>query len=150
MFDPANGGSIGFAHEPGPASPSSSPLFDAIPHRQSTRADYDGRPVSPRDLDLLASAATDPGVDLVLLTDRPRIDRLRELVTTGNSAQMADPAFVRELKAWLRFNPHAALRSGDGLYSVASGNPSLPDWLGPRAFDWLSTPLRKTRATPRR
>ena len=137
LFDPAYGGSIGFAHEPGPASPS--PLFDAIPHRQSTRADYDGRPVNPRDLDLLASAATVPGVDLVLLTDRPRIDRLRELVTTGNSAQMADPAFVRELKAWLRFNPHAALRTGDGLYSVASGNPALPDWLGPRAFDWLSS-----------
>ena len=130
MFDPADGGSIAFAHEPGPAS--SSPLFDAIPHRQSTRADYDGRPVSARNLDLLATAATAPGVDLVVLTDRPRIDRLRELVTTGNSAPMADPAFVRELKAWLRFDPRAALRSGDGLYSVASGKSPLPDWLGPR------------------
>jgi hypothetical protein len=52
---------------------------------------------------------------------------------------MADVAFVRELKSWLRFNPAQALRTGDGLYSVASGNPALPDWLGPLAFDWLSS-----------
>jgi hypothetical protein len=68
-----------------------------------------------------------------------RIDAVRDLVLAGNDAQMADAAFVRELKAWLRFNPARALRTGDGLYSVASGNPALPDWLGPTAFDWLST-----------
>ena len=143
-FESGNGGSIAFAHEPGPPEPS--PLFNAISHRQSTRAEYDGRAVSPRDLAMLAKAAVVPGVDLVLLTDRPRIARLRELVTTGNSAQMADPAFVRELKLWLRFNPRQALRSGDGLYSVASGNPALPDWLGPRAFDWLSTPASQNKS----
>ena len=135
-FDPAGAGTVAFDFAPGPAIPS--PLFDAIPHRQSTRAEYDSRAVSPYDLDVLTKAAAMPGVDLVLLTDRPRIDRLRDLVIAGNSAQMADVAFVRELKSWLRFNPRQALRSGDGLYSVASGNPPLPDWLGPQAFDWLS------------
>ncbi len=29
------------------------------------------------------------------------------------------------------------MRTGDGLFSVASGNPSLPAWLGPRVFDWV-------------
>lgn len=67
------------------------------------------------------------------------MDRIRDLVVTGNSAQMADPVFVSELKSWLRFNPRQALRTGDGLYSAATGNPALPDWLGPRAFDWFST-----------
>jgi len=136
-FDPANGGAVLFDFVSG--STARSALFDAIPHRQSTRAEYDGRAVSPGDLATLAQAAAVPGVDLVLLTDRPGIDRLRDLILTGNSAQMADPAFVRELKAWLRFNPHEALRRGDGLYSVASGNPPLPDWLGPVAFDWLAS-----------
>jgi hypothetical protein len=88
---------------------------------------------------LLANAAAVTGVDLVLLTDRARTDALRDLVVTGNTTQMADVAFVRELKSWLRFNPAQALRTGDGLYSVASGNPALPDWLGPLAFDWLSS-----------
>ncbi len=136
-FDPANGGAVVFVSQAGPAVPSA--LFDAIPKRQSTRSEYDGRAVPPAVLNQLAQAASVPGVDLVLLTDRPRIDRLRELVVAGNSMQLADPAFVRELKAWLRFNPRQALRSADGLYSAATGNPALPDWLGPLAFDWLAT-----------
>lgn len=136
-FDPADGGAVTFEFGIGPAAGSA--LFDAIPKRQSTRALYDGRAVSATDLDLLVKSAAVPGVDLALLTDRPRMDRLRDMVMAGNSAQMADAAFVRELKSWLRFNPRQALRTGDGLYSVASGNPALPDWLGPRAFDWLST-----------
>ncbi|MEG3147862.1 nitroreductase family protein [Sphingomonas sp. RT2P30] len=137
LFDDSGAGEIGFAHHAGPRAPSA--LCDAIPRRQSTRADYDGRPVAAADLAALGRAAAVPGVALVLLTDRPHLDRVRDLVVAGNSAQMADPAFVRELKAWLRFNPRAALGHGDGLYSVASGNPALPSWLGPRAFDLFVT-----------
>ena len=136
-FDPANGGTVAFDHAPARAVPSA--LFEAIPRRQSTRADYDGRAVGAAELAVLAKAAAIPGVELVLLTDRIRIDHLRDLVLAGNSAQMADPAFVRELKSWLRFNPRQALRTDDGLYSVTTGNPTLPDWLGPLAFDWLAT-----------
>lgn len=136
-FAPAAGGSVVFTYTPGRATPSD--LFDAIPRRQSTRADYDGRPVRSGDLDRLIKAASMPGVDLVVLTDTPRIERVREIVLEGNSAQMADPAFMRELGSWLRFNPRQALRTGDGLYSAATGNPALPDWLGPRAFDLLTT-----------
>ncbi len=135
-FDPSGNGSVLFDFEAGPAL--QTPLFDAIPHRQSTRGDYDGRPVSSAVLAALVNAAGVPGVDLVLLNDRPRIERLCELVVSGNSTQLADAAFVRELKSWLRFNPRSALRTGDGLYSVASGNPALPDWFGPAAFDWLA------------
>ncbi|BBK31253.1 Tat pathway signal protein [Allostella humosa] len=136
-FDAADGGSVVFSAGAGRAA--ASPLFDAIPARQSTRAEYDGRPVSPADLDRLAAAAAVPGVDLVLLADRARMERVCDLVVAGNGAQMADPGFLRELKAWLRFNPRQAMQAGDGLYSVASGNPTLPAWLGPHAFDWLVT-----------
>jgi len=132
-FNPANDGTVTFAFGGGP--PGDAGLFDAIPRRQSTRAEYDGRQVGAADLQTLTAAAAMPGVDLVLVTDRPQIERLRELVVAGNSAQMADAAFVRELKFWLRFNPRQALESGDGLFSAASGNPSLPTWLGPRLFD---------------
>ena len=112
-------------------------LFDAIPFRQSTRADFDGKAVSAADLQTLAAAAEVPGVDLILITDRPQIDRVRDLVVAGNSAQVADAAFVRELKTWLRFSPREAIKSGDGLFSAATGNPTLPAWLGPRVFDWV-------------
>lgn len=89
-------------------------LFDAIPQRQSTRSDYDGSTVSPDDLTLL-QAVTVPGVDLALITERSDIARLSDLLVAANTAQMADPDFVAELKHWLRFSPHAAMTTGDGL-----------------------------------
>jgi hypothetical protein len=131
-FDPAAGGGVAFRFEAAP--PTSAELFGAIAQRQSTRAEYDGRPVSAAVLEALARAAATPGVALVLLTDRPRIDRVRDLVVTGNSAQLADPAFMRELTRWLRFNPRDAMASGDGLFTRASGRPAIPSWLGPLLF----------------
>lgn len=135
-FNPLDKGSIVFDFAAGLSEASA--LFDAIPKRQSTRADYDGRPLSAADLRTLA-AATVPGVDLVLITDQPQIERVRDLVVSGNNTQMADAAFMRELKSWLRFNPRQAAESGDGLYSAASGSPTLPSWLGPRALDLFLT-----------
>ncbi len=83
--------------EPAPAF--RSPLFEAIPERQSTRAEYDGRPVSPADLVLLEQAVAGSGVRLLLLTDKQAMESVLEYVVQGNSAQMQDPAFVSELKA---------------------------------------------------
>jgi Nitroreductase family len=136
-FDAREGGAVRFDFSAGASRDVA--LCDAIPHRQSTRADYDGSAVSAADLATLARAAALPGVDLILLTDRARINQLRDLVVAANTAQMADPAFVAELKHWLRFNPLRASRTGDGLFSATSGNPDLPDWLGPRMFDWAFT-----------
>lgn len=124
----------------GTGAPPPSDLFDAITTRQSTRGDYVGGNVGATDLQALRLAAgAVAGVDLILITDRPRIDRVRDLVVAGNTAQIADPAFMRELKAWLRFNPRQALMTGDGLFSATSGNPVLPTWLGPFAIDLVFT-----------
>ncbi|MGV1914250.1 Acg family FMN-binding oxidoreductase [Rhizobium sp. 22-785-1] len=119
----------------GDAPPGDPALFDAIAKRQSTRADYDGRRVSAADLKRLETAAAVPGITLVVLTEPSVVAPVRDMVIAGNDLQMGDPAFIRELKAWLRFSPRQALRLGDGLFSAASGSPSLPDWLGPKLFD---------------
>lgn len=134
-FDPAHGGSVMFTFGNGP--PADPALFDAIPRRQSTRADYDGRPVGTADLRSMADAAAIAGVDLILVTGRAGMEQIRDLVVAGNSAQMADPAFMQELKSWLRFSPRQALEAGDGLFSAVSGHPALPAWLGPDLFDWM-------------
>jgi nitroreductase len=134
-FDPANDGAVALTFGGGPSAPAA--LLDAIPKRQSTRADYDGRSIGTGDLKTLASASVMPGVNLILITERPMMDRVRDLVVAGNSAQLADPAFIRELKTWLRFSPSEALETGDGLFSSTTGNPTLPTWLGPRIFDWV-------------
>ena len=134
-FDPAGDGSVAFRFKDGSAVESA--LFAAIPMRQSTRAEYDGRQVSPGDLWLLTEAATVPGVDLVLLTERTLLGQMRDMVVAGNAVQMADTDFMRELLTWLRFNPCQAMATGDGLFSATSGGPTLPAWLGPRAFKWF-------------
>jgi len=132
-FNPANDGSVVFEFTTGPSTPSA--LSDAIPRRQSTRTEYDGRPIPVADLKSLAEASAVSGIDLILLTEPRQIEPVRDLVIAGNTAQMADAAFLRELKTWLRFNPRRALASGDGLFSAASGSPNLPTWLGPFVFD---------------
>jgi nitroreductase len=130
-------------------------LFAAITRRRSSRTDYDGGAVSAAVLRDLRAAAITPGIDLVFLTGAAELARFRNLVLTGNVLQMADPAFLRELKHWIRFNPRAALASGDGLFSAASGSPVLPQWLGPALFDQTFTAAsendkyaRQLRSTP--
>ncbi|MFZ5748089.1 MAG: Acg family FMN-binding oxidoreductase [Pseudomonadota bacterium] len=115
----------------GAVAPHTDPLFDAIAKRQSTRADYDGSTVAPADLEQLVRAAAVPGVRMVLLTERSVLNRARDLIVAGNDAQMADAAFVAELKHWMRFNPAMAMAHGDGLFTGCTGNPSMPGWIAP-------------------
>ena len=123
-----------------PTPAESSPLFKAIPSRQCTRGDYDGKPVSNEELGLLERAGTSSAVRLLLLTERQAMERVLDHVVHANTAQMADAAFVKELKAWIRFNGADAVRTLDGLFSVSSGNPEIPTWLGGLAFGWFFTP----------
>ena len=132
-FDAVGRGMVSFIFENGPGADLA--LMDAIPRRQSTRAEFDDRQVGSDDLCALVAAAKTPGVDLILVTDRSGIDGVRDLVVAGNTTQMADPAFIHELKSWLRFSPRQAMISGDGLFSASSGNPALPEWIGGIAFD---------------
>jgi hypothetical protein len=122
-----------------PDAPLASPLFQAIPERQCTRGDYDGQPLRAAELALLAQAGSGPGVQLLLLTERPMMERTLDFVVQGNTAQMKDRAFVDELKAWIRFSASDAVRRGDGLYAASSGNPSLPAWLGRPMFNLFFT-----------
>lgn len=134
------GAAFVFSGPSGSADPAVADLCKAIPLRQSTRSLYDGRPLASDILDTLAERTRADGVDVVLLSERSVLDRVRDLVIAGNDQQMADAGFVRELKQWLRFSPQAAMDRGDGLYAPASGNPPLPDWLGPLAFDLAFKP----------
>jgi hypothetical protein len=116
------------------------PLFQAIATRQCTRGDYDGQPVSTQELRLLERAGTGQGVRVLLLTARAATEKVLEYVVAANTAQMADPAFVAELKSWLRFGAAEAERSGDGLFSGTTGNPDLPRWLASPLMGLFLTP----------
>ncbi|MFN3548866.1 MAG: Acg family FMN-binding oxidoreductase [Mesorhizobium sp.] len=131
-FDPGGDGRLAISLQQGPAG--TDELFEAVPRRQCTRSDYDGRPVSAEELTALETAADIDGVRIVYLLDKTQIETALEHVIAGNTVQMEDGAFVEELKHWLRFNDGQALETRDGLYSAASGNPTLPGWLARMVF----------------
>lgn len=113
------------------------PLFEAIPRRQSTRGEFDAKPLSNDELKLLETVGSGNGVQVLLLTDKQAMEQVLGLVVQGNTAQMRDPGFVRELKGWLRFNGGQAAREGDGLFAGSSDNPTAPSWLGGLMFDFF-------------
>jgi hypothetical protein len=99
--------------------------------------------LSSEELKRLEAAGTGNGVRLRLLTDRESMEKVLEYVVQANTAQMNDPAFVEELKAWIRFGDEEAVRTGDGLFARSFGNPSVPRWLGSLLFNVLFTTKRE-------
>ncbi|HCR67248.1 MAG: Tat pathway signal protein [Oceanicaulis sp.] len=117
-----------------------SPRFDVIPQRQCTRLEYAGSALSAEERARLIAAVEQGGqVSATVFDGAADKTRLTELIIQGNSAQIADPAFVRELRDWIRFNEAEAARLRDGLFAASSGNPQLPGWLGRRLFGLVFT-----------
>lgn len=115
-----------------PSATASSPteLFEAISSRQCTRQAFDNTPVAFEDLTKLELAGTGRGVRAVIVTDPSQLGSIGDLVAEGNVAQLTDRSFRRELLSWIRFNPTTALRTGDGLATRCTGNPSIPTMIG--------------------
>ncbi|HSL45394.1 MAG TPA: twin-arginine translocation signal domain-containing protein [Anaerolineales bacterium] len=111
-------------------NPQSNPLFEAIPLRQNTRSEYNGRLIKRDDRDQVLALPLEPGVVLRFALNPNDMETILEYVNQGNLSQYADEAFVDELISWLRFNKKEALSWFDGLYSRCSGNPEVPRWLG--------------------
>lgn len=128
-----------------PGTPVASLLADAIPWRQCTRAPYDGRQASVDDLLLLERAASGKGVIPILITDKNRLATVAEFVAQGNTVQLRDPRWRKELIAWIRFNEREARRTLDGLWSRTSGNPEMPRALGELLLRVVLTPRAQNR-----
>jgi len=117
-----------------PAPPEEGALFNAIPERQCTRSAYDGTRLTSEEVSLLEAEANVHGV-AAIWREGAEVELILDLVIAGNTRQMDNPAFVAELKEWIRFNGAQAARTGDGLYAAASGNPTMPEAVGRILFD---------------
>lgn len=132
IFDVTGDGLIRISFTP--CEVEATPLFEAIAQRQCSRTEYDGQPLDSEELALLTTAGTGAGVRVVMLTQPDQMETVLDYVVQGNTAQINNPAFVKELKSWIRFNDSEAEQKGDGLSVSTSGNPSLPRWLGNLIF----------------
>lgn len=116
-----------------------SDLFGAIFERQCTRSEFDGQPLAVEALKLLEQAGSGNGVQVLILSEKAAMEKMLAYVVEANTVQMNDAAFVDELKRWIRFDDTEAIRTGDGLFTGASGNLSVPRWLGERLFSSFVT-----------
>ena len=123
-----------------PSEPVSSPLADALTHRQCTRRAYDGRPVPAHELRALEDTATGDGVSPLLITDSARMHIVADYVARGNTEQIEDHRWREELISWIRFNEREARRKGDGLWAKSTGNPQVPRPLGKLLMKVVLTP----------
>lgn len=136
-FDPTETGRVVIAMGPGEVG--SSALAEAIVRRQCTRAVYDGRAVPAEHLRDLKAAGNGGGISMKLVTERAAMDEILAFIVDGNTRQIEDPAFLAELKRWIRFSYGSALATRDGLFAASSGNPVLPDPVGNILIDLVFT-----------
>ena len=112
----------------------------AISERQCTKLPYDGRALATIDTAALEAAGMGEGVRVLMIDDAGRKDSILDYVNEGNSIQLSDPAFRRELIHWIRFNDAAAMETGDGLGGRPNGQPQLPTWLAKPLMSLVLTP----------
>ena len=122
-----------------PGTVQSPGLGAAIVRRQCARSLYDGRAVPGEQLKMLEAAGRGAGVEIVILTEPAAVEDVLALIIEGNTRQVEDPAFVAELKRWLRFSYRDAVNTRDGLFSAASGSPVIPGVVGNLIFGLVFT-----------
>ncbi len=108
----------------------SDPRFAAIRVRHMNRRAYDGRPIPAADLAALEREVEQPGVRAVILTDKADFERVIAVLEQGFRWQAGNPAFLRELRSWIRFSPRTVAEKRDGLTARAVGRPHIPDAMG--------------------
>jgi len=113
-----------------PATPRWSATFDAIPRRQSTRSEYDGKAVAAGQLHQLRTMPLEEGIAIHTVVDRNGVSTLAGYIYEATLRQYSNPPFLAELIRWLRFDKKEALASFDGLFSPCAGSPAVPRWLG--------------------
>ena len=111
-------------------------LFPALLRRATNRGDYTADNV-PRELQrMLREAAQTEGAALACIEEENSRERLAELIAEGDRIQFADPAFRRELAAWMHPAHH-----NDGMPAHSRGASKILDMATPvvraviRTFD---------------
>lgn len=111
-------------------------LFAAIRRRRTNRHPFEDRAIPERVLATLAAMARQEETWTRILTGAGEKEAVAALVAEGDRRQGSDPAFRRELAAWMRPN-HS--RARDGMRGSAFGLSELVSVPFPwiiRTFDW--------------
>lgn len=90
-------------------------LLPWIGQRHSNRVLGERVPLTVEERAAVLAAAAHRGGELVLLSEPEQIEPLVEIVAEGDRARFFSPTLHHEMMSELRFTPHAAARSRDGI-----------------------------------
>ncbi len=108
----------------------SSPLFPQIFIRQTNRSLYDGRIIPKESLELLKKIDRESFIGMHFFRNgSSEFNSIADLIYEGNSRQMRDKNFKRELQQWMRYNKKHQDRTKDGLSYAVFGAPNLPHFI---------------------
>lgn len=110
-------------------------LFEAIPHRRTTRSKFDKRALPRELLNACREHASERGAALTIVEEYSERAEIADLVAEGDRIQFADPRFRRELAAWVH-SRRAATK--DGMSGESFGMPDILSPIGAmiiRTFD---------------
>ncbi len=143
-FDPGEDGVVVRLHRD--VSAHATDLFRAITKRQCVKMAYDGTPLAATEHEMLEKAGEGRDVRVIMLLSAAQKDAVIDYVTRGNVDQLTDRDFRDELVSWIRFNPAAAIRTGDGLSVRTSGRPAMPTWLAKWIIGLVLTPKGQAKS----
>ena len=115
-------------------SPSAKPIVNcqlsivnSITSRQMNRRLYNRHPITAKSLSALTAVRPEANTNFYLWENGSEpFERLKGFIRKGNEIQMNDPAFLTELKSWIRYNKRQAEATRDGLSYAVFGAPNLP------------------------
>ena len=115
-------------------SPSAKPIVNcqlsivnSITSRQMNRRLYNRHPITAKSLSALTAVRPEANTNFYLWENGSEpFERLKGFIRKGNEIQMNDPAFLAELKSWIRYNKRQAEATRDGLSYAVFGAPNLP------------------------
>ena len=103
-------------------------LLTYITKRQANRSVYNGNLLTEAEIAGLSTAIhLEEGIKTRFYQrNTPEFNQITDVIVKGNMRQMQDPAFVKELKSWMRFNKKQVQKTGNGLSYAVFGAPNLP------------------------
>lgn len=101
-----------------------------IKSRQCTRNIYGGKSIPEDHIRKLSESEKDLSARIHLLSGEAKSDEIVSATAKAARIQYENPAFMDELKFWIRFDRAEAEEKQDGLFSASSGNPQSPRWIG--------------------
>ena len=102
-------------------------IVNSTTSRRMNGRRYIRHPITAKSLSALTAVRPEANTNFYLWENGSEpFERLKGFIRKGNEIQMNDPAFLTELKSWIRYNKRQAEATRDGLSYAVFGAPNLP------------------------